>query len=94
MNNIEVKDVDLLIEQAERVAQLNQNILNNVEQLQSLTNKIIDYWQSETVDKDLYLKNIRLSLNKSYKLVKATKMLHLKLKDYAYKQKANALNKE
>lgn len=90
MGNIHINDADALIEQAGNVAQLNQNVLRVQEDLSVAVGRIRNSWQSDTVDKETYLKTIETNLSKIGTLCAALKALSNNLIVYANQQKANA----
>lgn len=92
MNNINVNDINALISQAENLFQFSQNILRSVEDLQGISGQISVAWQSDTVDKESYLKAINESLTKATTLAEAVRQLSVKLNNYAQKQLTTSNN--
>ena len=62
---------ELLLQQAQNLAQINQNILRVKEDLTGCVGQISSAWQSDTVDKDSYLKKIEEELRKIETLTSA-----------------------
>lgn len=89
MGNYEVSDLQALLEQAGNVAQLGQNILRVNEELSGYCSQISNAWQSDTVDKESYLKVLQDNLVKIETLVAALRALSNNLTAYAQREIQN-----
>ena len=87
-----VKDPQLLLEQAGNVYQLGQNILRIKEEINGYCQQIGNAWQSDTVDKESYLKNLQVNLSKMETLVAALRSLSNNLTAYAQREIKNMNN--
>lgn len=89
MGEINVKDPNALLEQAGNLGQLAQNILRVQEDLNGYCQQISNAWQSDTVDKESYLKTLQTNLTKMSTLVSALRALSNNLTSYAQKEIQN-----
>lgn len=89
MGEYNVKDPQALLEQAGNVAQLGQNILRVKEELTGYCSQISGAWQSDTVDKESYLKVLQENLVKVETLVAALRALSNNLTAYAQREIQN-----
>lgn len=83
MDNFEIQDAHRLLEQAGDLDQVNNNIRAAKENISSCCDQISGAWQSDTVDKDSYLKTIRDNIQKLDTLNSAIKSLGASLRDFA-----------
>ena len=86
---IEIKDADLLLEQAGDLAQMANNISSTSTDLSAANKKIAGAWASDTVDKDSYLKTLNDNITKIQTLVTAISGLSKVLTIYAERHKQN-----
>jgi len=92
MGEYEINNPHALIEQAGNVYQLGQNTLRVQEELNSFCYQISSAWQSDTVDKETYLKTLQENLVKIETLVHALTALSNNLNAYAERAIANKAN--
>lgn len=89
MGEYKVKDPQSLLDQAGNVAQIAQNILRVNEELSAYCNQISAAWQSDTADKESYLKVLQENLVKIETLCAALKALSNNLTAYAQQEIQN-----
>lgn len=89
MGEYNVKDPQALLDQAGNVAQIAQNILRVQEELNGYCNQISNAWQSDTVDKESYLKVLQSNLAKVETLTAALRALSNNLTAYAQQEIQN-----
>ena len=89
MGEYKVKDPQALLDQAGNIAQMGQNILRINEELAGYCNQISNAWQSDTVDKESYLKVLQQNLAKVETLVAALRALSNNLSAYAQREIQN-----
>lgn len=89
MGEYKVKDPQALLDQAGNIAQIGQNILRVNEELAGYCNQISNAWQSDTVDKESYLKVLQQNLAKVETLVAALRALSNNLSAYAQREIQN-----
>lgn len=92
MGTYEVNNVQALLEQAGNIAQIGQNILRVNEELSGYCSQISNAWQSDTVDKESYLKVLQDNLVKIETLVAALRALSNNLTAYAQREIQNMNN--
>ncbi len=91
-SNFELSQAQLLLEQAQNLSQINQNILRVKENLSECCQQIGSSWQSDTADKDSYLKGIQDDLQKIETLTSAIFSLSNHLTAFAQRSIATANN--
>jgi len=89
MGEYKVKDPQALLDQAGNIAQINQNILRVKEELVGYCTQISSAWQSDTVDKESYLKILQENLAKVETLCAAVRALSNNLTAYAQREIQN-----
>lgn len=91
-SNFEIQQAEELLSQAQNLAQINQNILRVKEDLTGCCNEISGAWQSDTADKDSYLKSIQQDLQKIETLTTAVFSLSNHLMAFAQRSIQTANN--
>ena len=69
-NIFEVSDAQLLLEQVDRLEQVNNNIARSYEDLTADCNKISNAWQSNAADRESYLSELQNNLSRLNELIK------------------------
>ena len=91
-SNFEIEQAQQLLAQAQNLSQINQNILRVKEDLTGCVGEISGAWQSDTADKDSYLKKIQEELQKIETLCSALFALSNHLTAFAQQSIATANN--
>ena len=91
-SNFEIRQAEHLLEQAQAIAQLNQNVLRVQEELTASCAEIRNAWQSDTVDKESYLQGIEKNMQKIGNLTSALFKLSNHLTAFAQKSIQTANN--
>ena len=86
MATIEIKDVEKLMTQASQVEAVTKVVQTLKEELLSNCNQVSGAWQSETVDKESYLKDLTENIEKLSTLAQALTTLGNRLQTYAQEQ--------
>lgn len=92
MDNFQINDANALLQQAGNLQQLSQNILRVKEDLNGCCGRISSAWQSDTVDKESYLRVLQENLQKVETLAAAIESLGRNLTDFAQNAIATANN--
>lgn len=92
MDNFQINDANALLDQAGNLYQSSQNILRVQESLTGCCQRISSAWQSDTVDKESYLKVLQENLQKMETLAAAITSLGSNLTEFAQNAIATANN--
>lgn len=92
MDNFQINDANALLNQAGNLYQSSQNILRVKEGLTGCCQRISSAWQSDTVDKESYLKVLQENLQKMDTLSSAIATLASNLTEFAQNSIATANN--
>ena len=83
MDNFQINDPNALIQQAGNLAQISQNVRRVQEELDACCGRISSAWQSDTVDKESYLKGLQENTRKMQVLSEALTSLSNNLTNFA-----------
>ena len=73
--HINIKNVDMLLNQIDNISKINDNINDCCNNLESKFKKIESYWNSDTVDKASYIGEAQKNTNNLITLISAVRKL-------------------